>query len=296
MNAVESRTTTYRFNGRYMQGSEVMYYNVIDGDGRSYSIDKAQTLAMIRDGLIENLRLQYTDNGPIIRGKGINMLDYPVWDLKKLEIRGTSESKPVKSGVNPLSKLELTRRVMYKTNCIGYMVKDASGRESTKPLPYKKVVDLALRGFITNAEAQKYTPRDGSGPKIVLRGIGDSLKNLKTVVVDQNGNIIDTTKSGQEVTVRTTRMRKGGIVYDLERSSKMVFEPGDYLVCTVTGGLTVIKSESAEGHISKSEKSSAICDNYLSSLSKYSIELFGKPRQTLTPNVVLRWPIVTIKK
>lgn len=288
-------SVVYRVTGRYMAGSEISAYHLVGSDGSSLVVNRDKAILMISRGLIENMRVQYSGDSVIIRGKGINLNNLPVFDINKSQFRGTNAPQTgttKKTSSNPLSQYRITKRIMYKTSCVGYVVQDASGREAK--LNRDKTISFAVKGLIANAEAQKYTPSGSTEARLILRGVGCDLKSLPVILVDMNGNIVDTTKKNQSVTVRATQSRRSGILYCHSKKSTKTFSAGDYIVCTPSGGLNILGNTDAREKMQRAVESSAICDTYLDNLKDYSVEFLGQPRQTLPANVVMRWPVVTI--
>lgn len=289
---------SYRVTGKYMTGSEIVAYHLVGSNGEELDVRKDKAILMISRGLIENLRVQYSNDDVIIRGKGVNLNTLPIYDLKKEQFRGTNvpESGQTKktSAVNPMSQYKITKRIMYKTSCVGYAIKDASGREAN--LNRQKTIDFALKGLIVNAEAQKFTKEGSTESTLVLRGIGCNLKSLPIILVDMNGNVVDTTKNSQSVLVRATQSRKAGIIYNEATHERKTFSVGDYIVCMPNGALQIMPYNMAKEHMRKSDSDSAICDTYLEGLKDFSIEFLGQSKQRLNPQVILKWPIVDIQK
>lgn len=297
---------TYRVTGRYMTGSTVTAYHLVGEDGRQFVASKERIIFLIGKGAVENMRIQTNGDDMILRGKGINLNNLPVYDINKNNFRGNQASQtaaatnvaPKKnSGVNPMGQFKLTKRIMYKTNCLGYIVTDLSGQE--KKFSRKRVVELATQRLLSNAIVQRYTPKGATESQLILRGVGCDISTLPTVAVDQYGKIIDTEENNnkQEVYMRAVRMKRGGIVHDSKKNKRIAFEPGDYILCGINGTLRPIKQLEAKDIFTLSgDTTEAVCDDYLENLTNYPIELFGSPAQMLNPNQVKRWPIVKVSK
>ena len=288
----------YRVTGRYMAGSEVTEYHLVGSDGSTLRVGKDKAILMISRGLIENMRVQYSGSEVIIRGKGTNLNNLPVYDIKKDNFR--SNNTPVQGTTarttrqNPMAQYKIIKRIMFKTSCVGYTIQDATGKEVN--INSTKAKDMALRGFFTNADARKYMPNGETEPRVVIRGVGCDLKNLPVILVDQSGNTVDTTKKSQNVGVRAYLSHKAGILYNSEKQVKSMFNAGDYLICTPTGEVAIMKSSIAASSMKNSMDTTAICDNYLDRLSSFSVEFLGDQRRAITPTIVKRWRIVTIVK
>lgn len=301
-----SMNLTYRVTGRYMTGSTVTGYHLVGADGSQVVANKERLIYMIGKGQVENMRLQTNGDEVILRGKGVNLNNLPIFDMNKGQFRGNQASKtaastnvtPKKnSGINPMGQLTLTKRIMYKTNCLGYIVVDMSGNE--KKLSRNKVVELAKQRLISNAIVQRYTPKGSNETQLILRGVGCDIGNLPIVTVDQNGNIIEAegAKKPQCILMRAVKMKRAGILYDNVKNKRVTFGPGDYIVCGVNGVLLPLKADEANKRLTvTNEAAVAVCDEYLDNLSKYPVEIFGTEAKQLRADQVKRWPIVKITK
>lgn len=290
----------YRVVGRYMSGSTVSGYHLVGPTGNQLHVTKERLIYMIGKGFIENMRVQSSGEELILRGKGINLNKLPVYDEKHSKFRDNEASKSAEgtkvipkrnSGINPMGQLKIIKRIMYKTNCLGYMVRDFSGKEMK--LSRKKVIALATEKLISNAIVQKYNAPGETEPRIILRGVGYNLSELPAVIVDKNGNIIDINKDPSLIKLRAVKMKRGGIVYDKEKNKKMPFEPGDYLVCGLKGVIRPVKNNEVvlKFKIAK-EDNVALCDDYLENLANYPIEIFGALARELKPEQVIKWVII----
>ena len=293
---------SYRVVGRYMTGSAVYGYHLVGIDGSQIKASKERVIYMIGKGLVENMRVQSSESEMILRGKGVNLNTLPVYDLSKDAFRDNKQSQDVAntnvqpkkdSGINPMGQMEITKRIMYKNTCLGYMVKDRSGKEIK--LSRDKVIELSVEKLISNATVQKYTDNSTGKTKLILRGAGRDLTEIPALVVDEAGRIVDPNKLDSTTKMRIVRMKRGGIVYDKTNNQKITFEAGDYLVC---GNNAVIRPIKAADVASKfkadNSKSGAICDVSLDKLSNYPVEIFGNPIQTLKSEQILTWQIVSI--
>lgn len=288
----------YRVTGRYMTGSEVTSYHLVSSDGQSLEVSKNKAIAMISRGLIENMRIQYSGDDVIIRGKGTNLNNLPVFDNKKAEFRSSNSPEQGTTSrttrQNPMAQFKIIKRVMYRTSCVGYVVTDASGKELK--INKSQANELALKGSFINADAQKYKPAGENEVKIILRGINCDLKKLPVILIDQNGQAVDTTKSNQEVNVRATQLKFSGILYNEEQKSRREFSQGDYMVCMPNGKVSILKASEAKGHIKRAEAKSAICDSYLGNVGKFQYEFYGKTKMPITPSIVMKWQVITMVK
>lgn len=300
MNTNNKSIPIYRVVGRYMTGSAVVGYHLVGSDGSQVKASKERVIYMIGKGLVENMRVQSLDTEIILRGKGVNLNTLPIYDLNKDAFRDGVKSQEVAntnvkpkrdSGVNPMGQMEIIKRIMYKTNCLGYILKDRSGKEMK--LSRDKIIDLGVQRLLSNATVQKYTDNNTGETKLILRGVGCDLTELPSLIVDETGKIIDINKTTDEIRMRIVRMKRGGIVYDKGKDKRLTFEAGDYLIC---GKNAVVRPIKHVDLISKFEiingENSAVCDNNLVNLENYPIELFGNKVQMLTPQQVINWQVV----
>ena len=299
---------TYRVTGRYMSGSNIASYHLVGEDGSQIVATKERVIYMIGQGKIENMRLQVNGDNIILRGKGVNLNNLPVYDVSKESLRDNSASQSVAShgvapkkdsNVNKMGQLEITKRIMYKTNCLGYIVLDGAGRELK--LSRKRVIELASQRLISNAIAQKYTPQGSDKSTVIIRGVGCDMNQLPIVQVDEDGNIIEAKEQAvakpQTVIMRAIKMKRGGIIYDNKNNKKIVFRPGDFILCGSKATLRSISSEAASKMLKvKHDADKAICDDSLDNLENFPVEMFGSKPQCIQPNQVKRWPIVEVSR
>jgi hypothetical protein len=284
---VKTNTVMYRVVGRYMNGSNVTGYHLIGSDGSQVKVTKEHIVYLIGKGVIENMRVQANGNKLILRGRGVNLNELPIYDEKKEEFRGNNRGKVVSMG-----EMELTKRIMYKNKCLGYMVRDVSGKEWK--LSREKVIDLALKKLIKNVTVQKYNDSTLGKVRLILRGVGCDLSKLPILIVDPTGKIIDPSKD-KDMTMRAVRLKRGGILYDKTNNIKIPFEAGDYIVCSIDGMRVVKANDMDKNYKVETGYTMAACDNYLDKLNNYYIEIFGSEPKPIPSSVVLKWSIVSRK-
>ena len=132
--------TIYSVTGRYMDGQKLIGYHLVGEDGSQAQVSKEQVIWLIGKGAISNMRLQIgTNKEIIIRGKGVNLNNLPVFDQGKQQFRNTDASQAAAnskvsvarsnvSDANPMGQYKILKRIMYKNNCLGYEVVDHSGK------------------------------------------------------------------------------------------------------------------------------------------------------------------------
>ena len=284
---------TYRVTGRYMSGSEVVMYHLLGSNGSEMRVTKDKAILMISRGDIENMRVQYSNDDVIIRGKGVNLNTLPIYDMNKDKFRANNKpqmgttTKTAKQ--NPMSQIRITKRIMFKTTCVGYVVEDTTGKESK--INKDNALQLAAKGMIINASASRYTPAGQSNPVMVLRGINCELKSLPTIMVDKAGNEIKS-ENTQGVIVRATRVKKSGILYNESKHTRDTFNSGDYIIVMPSGELRVLGANKAASITSASPAEQAYAATPKD--VPYSIEFLGSKKNPLSIQIVQKWATMKI--
>lgn len=294
--------TIYSVTGRYMDGQKLIGYHLVGEDGSQAQVSKEQVIWLIGKGAISNMRLQIGANKEIIiRGKGVNLNNLPVFDQGKQQFRNTDASQAAAnskvsvarsnvSDANPMGQYKILKRIMYKNNCLGYEVVDHSGKVSRKKR--EKVIELAIQKLISNAVARKYTRPGKVAPEIILRGVDCDLNRLPILIVDNTGKIVDPTLENNQLTVRSAYMKRSGLVKDNVHNKDIPFKAGDFIVCGANGEITIKNKLEMEKEYTKSnDESHAICDDYLYFASNYFIEIFGGKPIQITDNMIKAWAI-----
>lgn len=186
----------YSVVGRYMTGSMVSGYHLLGEDGSQLQVSKQQLIRLVDKNIVVNCRVQMYNDNPLLRGKGINLNELPVFDEKKNELKKGTNIGAVRPKTNDpnavFGQLLIVKRIMQGNHCVGYVVRNAGGLE--KKLSRDKVIAMASQKLIGNARVQK------DNDKILLRGVGESLDALPIIVVTENGN--------KEAEVKIPRARK----------------------------------------------------------------------------------------
>ena len=294
--------TIYNVTGRYMDGQKLVAYHLVGEDGSQAKESKDRVIYLIGRGLIANMRIQVgTDKEVIIRGKGINLNNLPVFDEGKQQFRGdnisqlaANSSVSVKNSsvneANQMGQYKIIKRIMLNNKCLGYELQDHSGRVTRKKRD--DVILLATQKLVSNAVANKYTKEDGS-IHVVLRGVDCELGKLPILIVNEQGKIVDPLKDKSNLTVRGAYMKHSGTIHDTIRNTNINFKFGDFIICNATGNIIIKSREQIEKeYVKDTTSSSAICDDYLANLSGYYIEIFGSNTIQLTPKMVRSWVIL----
>ena len=292
----------YNVTGRYMDGREVIGYHLVGEDGSQSQETRDRVIYLIRNEVIKNMRIQIGDNNEVIlRGKGVNLNNLPVYDLGKQQFRNDSISQQAATtgvnvnrnvtGSNPMGQYRILRRITYKNKCLGYEVQDYSGAICRKKR--EQVVKLAAQRLVSNAVAQKCVRPGSDMPEIILRGVNCDLKSLPILIVDNQGKIIDPLKEKNKLSIRAAYMMHNGIIRDSVTSASLTFNAGDFIVCNPDGSINILPGkELGRNYIKGKDVGSAVCDDYLGNVGRYSIEVFGKNPIVLSDKIIKSWAIL----
>lgn len=293
----------YRVTGRYMDGQKVIGYHLVGEDGSQAQESRDRVIWLIGKGVITNMRVQLgADGEAILRGKGINLNNLPVYDPNKDKYRNTESSqqaansgvsvrKSSVAGVSPMGQYTITHRIMIKNKCLGYQLIDYSGAVTRKKRD--EVIKLAIQKLISNAVVQRYTKPETNKPELILRGVNCELSKLPILVVSDNGKIVDPTKNKDGFTVRSAYMKHSGIIHDTVNNIRIPFKAGDFIICEANGAIIIKDRLSVEKLYKKdTESAQAFCDDYLDTASNCYIELFGSKPIQLTKTMIKSWIIL----
>jgi hypothetical protein len=291
----------YKATGRYMDGQKVIGYHLVGEDGSQSQENKERVKYLIKSGIIVNMRLQTGENGEeIIRGKGVNLNNLPVFDLGKQTFRNDSASQsaatskvPVKKSpvadVNLMGQYKLTKRIMLNGKCIGYEIQDYSGATQRKDI--NTIKQLAYQRLINNAVTNKYTNESGE-TVVKLRGVGGDLANLPILIVNEQGKIVDPSVGHTSFSVRAAYMKHSGLIVDTTTNRSLQFRTGDFIVCEADGRLSIKSRQEMEATYRRdTESSSAVCDDYFVRSNRYSVEIFGGAKVVLNASMIKSWAI-----
>ena len=292
----------YSVTGRYMAGQKLVAYHLVGEDGSQAQETKDRVIYLIRNGIITNMRLQIAEDGDtIIRGKGVNLNNLPVFDIKKQKFRDDDISQSVaNSGVNVSKRVDsanrmgqytILRRIMYKTTCMGYEVQSYNGDIYRKKK--EQVVELAVQRLISNAIAQKTVDMKTGKIKIGLRGVNCELKKLPILIVSKQGKIVDPKADKSVLTIRGAYLKRAGVIRELNSGKQKAFKHGEFLVCYPDGSLDITSKDYLVKYYKQdTERDNATCDDYLDDVNNYSIEIFGANPIVVNPNLVKSWMIL----
>lgn len=296
--------------GRYMDGTTVVAYHLLGADGSQEKASKERVIYLIQIGSLENMRIQMVDNKITIRGKGQNLLELPVFDVANRTFRDNNASKTVASSnvrtnsqyENQMGQFTIIKRIMFKKQCVGYMLRDIRGKEACKSRD--EVLKLAVKRLISNATAQKateYGKDKTTGQTVpcvrtILRGSGVNLNDLPILIIDvATGKIIDPSSMLDKTTCRAMYVKANGVIRDTKDNKVLTFRAGDFLVCYGCGDIDVRTQEEIKTQfIQVKDTNEAACDAYIDN-KRYIIEVFGGKKNYLSDTLIKNWTIVKKK-
>ena len=170
---VMAARTNYQIVGRYMDGSEVTGYHLMDistGKNRRYS--REQLAFLVGKGQVTNCSGQIYQDKLLLRGVGMSLDDLPVHQEGKGMTRTDSVGK-IRRGTtaaDAMTQLMIVGLIKNGRETVGYVVQNSGG--ATKRAKRSDVIQLASDGRIGNARVQNYNGR------VLLRGVGVNLDEL----------------------------------------------------------------------------------------------------------------------
>lgn len=314
-----SNELTFNVTGRYMNGSQVVGYQLVGQDGNQLQVNSDRIIFMIGRNQIANMRIQYSDGQVVPRGKGVNLNKLPRFDVTKQQFGGNEASQKAakiqnRANYNVMGQLEIVKRIMRGKTVEGYVVRDFSGAE--KKLPRSKVIELASNKIISNATVSKYNPYKNMtleqarqtprfkqsewdyvqkwGYITRLNGVGVQLDTLPAMVILADGQIVDPKDKTNynKMTVRAICIGRGGTLYDTVQKKHKTFKVGDYIVVLPDGTLTCAdRTEFMKKLKPIQSVKQATCDEFLKNLVNYDVELFGMNRSKIQESAVRSWAV-----
>ena len=275
----------YHIVGRWKDGQYITGYQISDDGGDTIKVSKDRLIYLIGKGLVRNARIQPDgEGGIIIRGKGVNLNKLPTYDEARNEIKCSVNGNGVPRKNIYEEKYEMIKRVMHKTNCVGYVLKGSDGKCIT--VNRNTAFEMAKQKLIEGVVLRRSDNKE-SGTVFILRGTGDkNIANLPIVFVDENGRAITEDKSRTECLI--AKMNKGGKLVNVKTKAVKTFNIGDYLVCYPNAAIDIATKESIGQEFNLSD--AAWKDNgYMDLVSHYEIELFSGKKIGITKEMVYKW-------
>ena len=275
--------------GLYKNGTSTIGYHIMSADGSHGGfVSKDQTIMMIQRGQVDNLRVRTEEGIVEVRGKGVNLLSLPTYN-----VRGDQKTVENKKKDTINNRYTIKKRICYKDSCVGYVL-ELHGNNLN--ISKKKIIDLIQSGKIANANIVKVIGNNGE-PTLQIVGVGYDIKKLPSIYIDSNGNTVSgsSVKSDESILARAYIAKRPGIIHYQNDKRSSTFDRSDYLVCMPNGMLAVIKHSDALKRMRKSSESYAPCDANLGNLKECPIEFIGiKQYAYVNGNTAIGWPIVSI--
>lgn len=153
--------TRYKITGRYMEGIQIIGYQLLSETGETSKIKKETMEKMAEQGLITNCKVITYNNKVYVRGIGIRISELPILNISDNKSDGTK------------STMEIVGRLLSNTELVGYLVRESTGTEYR--ISKEKAWLLTMEGTISNAEARI------SGDNKLILGKGIELRKLPSI-------------------------------------------------------------------------------------------------------------------
>jgi len=166
-------TARYTIVGRYMDGSSVTGYHLLDVNGEQRRVTREQVIFLVGKGDISNCRGQLHKDDVILRGVGINLNDLPVVNENTGELKNTANLGRVARGATTeqaLAQFMIVGKIIQGNRTIGFTIANAGG--ATKDISREQAEKLAGRLRIGNARLQEYKGRK------IIRLINGKMEDL----------------------------------------------------------------------------------------------------------------------
>lgn len=256
----------YMVCGTYRNNNEIIAYRLMRSDGKIEIVYKEKAVQMVYEGRIRNMRIQNSNDGPILRGNGIN--------INKLERRSIDELENSRKA----KEWSITRRVSQNGKRIGYEITDDKG--SSKLINLVEAVKMINNGEIMNAEVHRKTGANGT---MFISGKGCNLSSLPEILV-ANGKILNEVKMNGE-TCRACTLKESGILIDSKTRQMQRFRAGDILKFSIDGSMQIVKS------IEYTDGNTADCDANINACGRYKIKFGTSHELSIDCNAVRQWRI-----
>ena len=256
-----SKNTNYIVTGRYMDGNKVIGYHLVGDNGSEVRESRERIIRLISMGLVKNMRLQDGPNGTlIIRGKGVNLNELPVYDPNKNKLRNIENKVNI---LNNIRKYNIVKKIYSIDNkLLGYVIKDTTYGDN-KVVKAQNIVDMINRGIIENAVLSQV------GNKKIVR-IHDDVQ----IAYSRDGKILNTNEK-QNLTVRALRVEKPAILRDNLNNTSKQLNAGEFIILDVNGKLRILDSEQIAREFNKANVSIANSDLTRNRVKGIDIEFLG---------------------
>lgn len=258
----------YMVCGVYKDDNEIIGYRLMGSDGRIRIEDREQTIRMIDNGSIRNMRVQYYNGEAVLRGKGININNLSIFAKNEME-----------ADINRHNTYIISRAIVRDNKRVGYEIIGHNG--DIKLVSNAILCSMIHENRIDNARLKKV---EKGGKKVTaIVGTGININELEEIVISRNK--IVTSANIWDNTCRAIRMRHSGILRDMKSAKMQRFQSGDYIVYCVNGKMYVVEAERAVRFI----EGNADCDLNINKCEQYIIELSNGDNVSTKAKDVLTW-------
>lgn len=276
-----SKNTNYIVTGRYMDGNKVIGYHLVGDNGSEVRESRERIIRLISMGLVRNMRLQDGPNGTlIIRGKGVNLNELPVYDPNKNKLRNIENKVNIQ---NNIRKYNIVKKIYTIDNkLLGYVIKDTTYGDN-KVVRAQNIVDMINRGIIENAVLSQV------GNKKIVR-IHDDVQ----IAYSRDGKILDTNEK-QSLTVRALRVEKPAILRDNLNNTSKQLNAGEFIILDVNGNLRILDGEQIAREFNKANVNIANSDLTKNRVKGIDIEFLGINKTFSIESIMEKGQILSYK-
>ena len=269
----------YIVTGRYMDGNKVIGYHLVGDDGTEIRESRERIIRLISKGLVKNMRLQDGPKGTlIIRGKGVNLNELPVYDPNKNKLRNIQNKVNIQ---NNIRKYVIKSKIYSLNNkLIGYVIQDTDYGDN-KIIKAQAIVGMINRGIITNATIHIIN--------------GKSVVRITTdveILYSKDGKILN---NKQDLTVRVLKVEKPAILRDTSTKASKQLNAGEFIVLDINGSLRILSGEQIKQEFNNSNISIANSDLSKNKVKNIEIEFLGLNRVFNVESIIGKGQILQYK-
>ena len=269
----------YIVTGRYMDGNKVIGYHLVGDDGTEIRESRERIIRLISKGLVKNMRLQDGPKGTlIIRGKGVNLNELPVYDPNKNKLRNIQNKVNIQ---NNIRKYVIKSKIYSLNNkLIGYVIQDTDYGDN-KIIKAQAIIGMINRGIITNATIHIIN--------------GKSVVRITTdveILYSKDGKILN---NKQNLTVRVLKVEKPAILRDTSTKASKQLNAGEFIVLDINGSLRILSGEQIKQEFNNSNISIANSDLSKNKVKNIEIEFLGLNRVFNVESIIGKGQILQYK-
>lgn len=279
MVVVANMNINYIVTGRYMDGNKVIGYHLVGDDGTEIRESRERIIRLISKGLVKNMRLQDGPKGTlIIRGKGVNLNELPVYDPNKNKLRNIQNKVNIQ---NNIRKYVIKSKIYSLNNkLIGYVIQDTDYGDN-KIIKAQAIIGMINRGIITNATIHIIN--------------GKSVVRITTdveILYSKDGKILN---NKQNLTVRVLKVEKPAILRDTSTKASKQLNAGEFIVLDINGSLRILSGEQIKQEFNNSNISIANSDLSKNKVKNIEIEFLGLNRVFNVESIIGKGQILQYK-